>query len=286
MCTVASSCRILADIAANAPPRPTVACKRSAQPTSSGSSASLEESGGSITGRAKKAARTTSSGETVGAAAGASAAQGSGGESAAPATAVKAPNRIRLPAPAGLQRAASAPTAAAAGVVALGAPAGLKPIRTSVNPIANQSSNIMGFAAAQAPSAFLEVAMSEPQLGPSASFTMPQQVSQVPAAGVSGSSWLAGPTELDHALSCSDANLAGSWDSWATWESGSPCFASALGVNDTSWEDGSLSPALIIAPNAAGGGMLGQCLSNSPEEWWLGCNSPSGAFAAAGLAGF
>eukprot|EP00878_Enallax_costatus_P001252 GHUV01001396.1.p1 GENE.GHUV01001396.1~~GHUV01001396.1.p1 ORF type:complete len:538 (+),score=186.29 GHUV01001396.1:251-1864(+) len=277
------SVRILADIAANAPPRPTVACKRSAQPTSSGSSASLGESGGSITGRAKKAARTTSSGGTVGAAAGAPAAQGSGDESAAPATALKAPSRIRLPAQAGLQRAASAPTAATAGAVTAGAPAGLKPIRTSVNPSPSRSSNPLGFGTGQAPSAFLEAAMSEPQLGPSTSLTMQQPV---PAAGVSGSSWLAGPADLDHALSCSDAHLAGSWDSWATWEAGSPCFGSGLGVNDTTWEDGSLSPALITAPNAAAGGMLGQCLSSSPEEWWLGCNSPSGAFAAAGLAGF
>lgn len=124
--------------------------------------------------------------------------------------------------------------------------------------------------------------MSDPQIGPST--TMGMSMQQQPA-GLCGSSWLAGPAELDHALSSSDAAL-GSWESWSTWEAGSPRFASGLGVNEESWEDGSLSPALITAPNAAAGGMLGHCLSSSPEEWWLGCNSPSGAFAAAGLAGF
>lgn len=213
----------------------------------------------------------------MGAAAGAPAAQGSGGDSAAPG--IKVPSRIRLPAPAGLQSAASAPAPAATAITASCVPAGLKPIRTSL-PNRGNGSALGGLAAgrqASAPSAFLEAAMSEPQLGPSTTCMQPT------AAGVSGSSWLAGPADLDHALSCSDATL-GNWENWAPWEASSPRFAGGLDVADNTWEDGSLSPALITAPNAAGG-MLGHCLSSSPEDWWLGCNSPTGAFTAAGLAG-
>ncbi|KAF8073120.1 dnaK [Scenedesmus sp. PABB004] len=282
------SVRILADIAANAPPRPTVACKRAAAPTSSGSSGSLTDSGsaggsgaastGAAPPRPRKAPRTTSSDAAVGAAAGAPAGQGSGGESAAPGAGGASPRgkgarapRARAPA----QRAASAPGPAVAD-----APAGLKPIRTSLAgggapraaPARRQGS---------APSAFLAAALAEPALGP-------------PLGGVTGSSWLAGPAELDNALSSSGGEAA-AWESWGSWEGGmaSPALG-ALAHDGDAWQaDGSLSPALVPAPHggalAAGGATMLPSLGGAGlpgmEDWWLP-TSPSAVFAPAGPPGF
>ncbi|WIA29514.1 hypothetical protein OEZ86_012015 [Tetradesmus obliquus] len=317
--------RIMADIAANAPPRPTVACKRGVAPTSSGSSggsAATESNGsaGCSGARPRKQARTESGG-TVGAAAGAPAGQGTGDESAAPAAAAARAAKQR--ASSAMQRAASAPQ---------GTPAGLKPIKTSLagsgtirmkqQPKQQQQhqqalllpSSMLGSSSAaagrqcSAPSAFLEAAMAEPQLGglssAAAAAAAPRllQIGGAAPGGVSCSSWLAGPTELDNALS-SNGTL-GSWEAWDSWQGGMPASPSfALGVHGVAdaWEDGSLSPALLpVAPAAAAAAAAGLqeagtaaaaavgCfggLGGGMEDWWMP-GSPAAAFAAAGMPGF
>ncbi|KAF6252388.1 hypothetical protein COO60DRAFT_1287132 [Scenedesmus sp. NREL 46B-D3] len=316
--------RIMADIAANAPPRPTVACKRGVAPTSSGSSggsAATESngSGGHSAGRPKKQARTESGGNS-GAAAGAPAGQGTGDESAAPAAASARAAKQR--ASAAMQRAASAPQ---------GAPAGLKPIKTGLAgggirmkqqpklqhqhqhpqalllPSSMIGSGSAGFSRqASAPSGFLEVAMAEPQLcgglcsSTAAAAAAPRLLQMGGSApnGISCSSWLAGPTDLDNALSSNGA-LPG-WESWGSWQGGLPASPSfALGVHPAQdcWEDGSLSPALLPAAPAtaaetaatdlvepAVAGCFGG-LGGGMDDWWMP-GSPAGAFAAAGMAGF
>eukprot|EP00879_Flechtneria_rotunda_P000308 GHRR01000399.1.p1 GENE.GHRR01000399.1~~GHRR01000399.1.p1 ORF type:complete len:548 (+),score=194.84 GHRR01000399.1:295-1938(+) len=274
------SVRILADIAANAPPRPTVACKRAAQPTSSGSSG-LTDSGGSSNGRPKKAARTSSSGGTCGAAAGAPAGQGTGGESAAPGAVAACPlaNCAPRQRPAmSMQRAASVPHAGAMGGAAVsGPPAGLKPIRTSITPAGSNTSRPSGMNASRqtsAPCSFLDAAMAEPQLG---RFSADM-------GGMSGSSWPVGPSDLDNTLSSS--NTLASWESFGSWESNlsSPTL---VGLGDN-WQDGSLSPALIIAPSHNGAAAQGHCIGGmggNSEDWWLS-SSPTGGFSVAGLASF
>jgi hypothetical protein len=316
--------RIMADIAANAPPRPTVACKRGVAPTSSGSSggsAATESngSGGSSAGRPKKQARTESGGN-VGAAAGAPAGQGTGDESATPAAAAAA-RVAKQRASAAMQRAASAPQEA---------PAGLKPIKTSLPssgirmkmqpklqqhhqqalllPSSMLSNSSAGMARqSSAPSAFLEAAMAEPQLcggfsSSAAAAAAPRllQVGGTAANGISCSSWLAATTDLDNALS------SNSWESWGSWQGGLPASPSfALGVHSVpeTWEDGSLSPALMpvapaavaeaavtadyVEPAAAAAAVAG-CfggLGGGMDDWWMP-GSPAGAFAIAGMAGF
>jgi hypothetical protein len=317
--------RIMADIAANAPPRPTVACKRGVAPTSSGSSAATESngaSGGSSAGRPKKQARTESGG-TIGAAAGAPAGQGTGDESASPAAAAAA-RVAKQRASAAMQRAASAPQ---------GAPAGLKPIKTSLpssgirmkmqpklhqhqhqqalllpsSMLSNGSAGMMR--QSSAPSAFLEAAMAEPQLGggfssSAAAAAAPRllQVGGAVANSISCSSWL--NTDLDNALSSNGAAM-GSWESWGSWQGGLPTSPGfALGVHSVpeTWEDGSLSPALMPAAPAAVAeaavtadfvepaavGAVAGCfggLGGGMDDWWMP-GSPAGAFATAGMAGF
>jgi hypothetical protein len=316
--------RIMADIAANAPPRPTVACKRGVAPTSSGSSggsAATESNGGSSAGRPKKQARTESGGN-VGAAAGAPAGQGTGDESAAPAAAAAA-RVAKQRASAAMQRAASAPQ---------GAPAGLKPIKTGLPgggirmkmqpkvqqhqqalllPSSMLSNGSAGMSRqSSAPSAFLEAAMAEPQLAggfsSAAAAAAPRllQVGGGAANGISCSSWLAAPTDLDNALS-SNVGM-GSWEAWGSWQGGlpaSPSFALDVhGVQDT-WEDGSLSPALMPAAPAAAAEAAGSAdfaepaaaaaavagcfggLGGGMDDWWMP-GSPAGVFATAGMAGF
>jgi hypothetical protein len=315
--------RIMADIAANAPPRPTVACKRGVAPTSSGSdggsaSAAATESNGSAgcsAGRPRKQARTESGGN-IGAAAGAPAGQGTGDESAAPAAAAARAAKQR--ASAAMQRAASAPQ---------GTPAGLKPIKTSLpggssgirikkEPKQHQQalllpSSMLGNGSASAgrqssaPGAFLEAAMAEPQLAglsSSAAAAAPRllQIGGAAAGGISCSSWLAGPTDLDNALSSNGA--LGGWEAWESvrWQGGLPASPSfALGVHGVhsvqdTWEDGSLSPALTAAAAVTGGlvetgaAAVDACfggLGGGTEDWWMP-GSPAAAFATAGMAGF
>jgi hypothetical protein len=319
--------RIMADIAANAPPRPTVACKRGVVPTSSGSSGGSAATDDNCSGgRPRKQARTESGG-TIGAAAGAPAGQGTGDESAAPSTAAAAAARAaKQRASAAMQRAASAPQ---------GTPAGLKPIKTSLpgssgirmkqQPKQQHQqalllpSSMLGSGMAgsgrqcSAPSAFLEAAMAEPQLGgvssSAAAAAAAPRLLQI-AGGVSCSSWLGGPTDLDNALSSNGA--LGGWEAWGNFPASSfpasfpasPSFA--LGVHDAqdSWEDGSLSPALLPAAPAAaaaaveataavadlteaGAAAVAGCfggLAGGMEDWWMP-GSPAAAFSVPGMAG-
>jgi hypothetical protein len=287
------SVRILAQAAANAPPRPTVACKR-ANPCSSAcssedASAATDASGSAASSGsrpAKKPARTASGSVSSFDAAAAAAvpaavtmdmpcygiprmSMGMGSR-----VMVAPPGVAPLPAAGsymqphqpqmmpGMRRAASACLPGSSSAAAAAAPVGLRRVRISLAGQQRQQS---------APSALsLEAALTEPLLQPAAA-------PGVPAGMVCGKDCL---------LPCCNEDmfsLSGSWDSALDSALSSP--SQLAGLEDfedlEAWassgaeDDGCMSPALINAPRSAFGSA-----SSSAGEWWL---SAAGPFADAGM---
>jgi hypothetical protein len=246
------SVRILAQAAANAPPRPTLASKRT-QPASSGSNTSSNTS--STAGqRPKKTARTSSSASAPGVGAVTLAAFGSCCEFSGPGFASG-------------QRPAPPVQCANSAYVALGAPAGLKPIKTSL------PGSLDGHGYQQpAHTAFLETALAEPQLGGFRSHSA-QAAGDLATNNISG--WgLEAPAAIGQASG-----------SWADSGLSSPSFTCLSDTWDAdqlySSEDGSMSPQLICPPNLQGS-------VDNGNDWWLeGAASAAGedGFADAAMGG-
>eukprot|EP00775_Hariotina_reticulata_P013669 gene13669-13791_t len=223
------SVRILAQAAANAPPRPTLASKR-AQPASSGSNTSS-----SAGQRPKKTARTSSNASASGVCAATLAAYGTGCEFAEPGAA------------AGQYQQNPVPLGQFANPLYVGpcALAGLKPIKTNLhgNLVVNSY---------QQTAPFLESALAEPQLGFQGSSTQAAGGALAPSS-ISG--WgLEAPAAIDQALS----------GSWADSGLSSPSFACLSDAWEADQlygsEDGSMSPQLMGPQNLQGSMDSGDCL--------------------------
>jgi hypothetical protein len=282
------SVRILAQAAANAPPRPTVACKR-ANPCSSAcssedASAATDASASAVSSGsrpAKKPARTGSGSVSSGDAAAAAAAAVPAAVTmdmpvyGMPAMPMAMGSRVMVAPPGcgsymqphehqqqqqmmpAMQRSASACLPGSSTAAAAAAPSGLRRVKISLAGQKRQAS---------APSAFsLEAALSDPLLQPAAAGMVCGKDCMLPCCNedmfsLSGN-W---DSALDSALS-SPSQLAGLEDledleAWAS-----------SGCDD----DGCASPALINAPRSAFGSA-----TSSACEWWL---PAAGPFAAAGM---